>query len=116
MQMAAAKEWGDAAYERLDKLTVSMAPADATTALLSGGAGVTAAFTIPPFQDMQLRDPAVRTVLLSTDLLGESTASYAWASKKFRDANPRVYKAISPCGRGRPCAWAARCLHREATT
>ena len=94
LQMAAAKEWGDAAYERLDKLTVSMAPADATTALLSGGAGVTAAFTIPPFQDMQLRDPAVRTVLLSTDLLGESTASYAWASKKFRDANPRVYKAI----------------------
>jgi NitT/TauT family transport system substrate-binding protein len=28
------------------------------------------------------------------ELLGPSTSSYAWTSKKFHDANPKVYRAI----------------------
>ena len=94
LQMAAAKEWGDKQYDRLDVLTVSMAPADATTGLLSGGGGFNAAFTVPPFQDMQLRDPAVHVVLDSRDLVGSSTSSYAWATKTFHDENPKVYQAL----------------------
>src|SRR5215468_10602678 len=50
LEMAAAKEWGDANYEKLDSLTVSMPHPDAMTALLSGGAsGITAHFASPPF-------------------------------------------------------------------
>ena len=94
LEMAAAKEWGDAAYDRLDRLTVSMSPADSTTGLLSGGGGFNAAFTVPPFQDMQLRDPAVHTVLDSRDVIGDSSASFAWTTKSFHDANPKVYRAL----------------------
>ena len=94
LQMAAAREWGDANYDRLDSLTVAMSPADATAGLLSGGGSFNSAFTIPPFQDMQLHDKAVHTVLDSRELLGPSTASYAWTSKKFHDANPKVHQAI----------------------
>ncbi len=94
LQMAAAKEWGDAHYDKLDPLTIAMSPADATAGLLSGGGNFNAAFTIPPFQEMQLRDPAVHTVLNSRDLLGPSTSSYAWTSKRFHDDNPKVYLAL----------------------
>jgi len=94
LQMAAAREWGDAQYDRLDALTVSMSPADSTTGLLSGGGGFNAAFTVPPFQDMQLKDPAVHTVLDSRTVIGDSSASFAWTSKTFHDANPRVYRAL----------------------
>lgn len=94
LQMAAAKEWGEDQYDRLDPLTVGIAPADATAGLLSGGGAFSSAFTVPPFQDMQLRDPAIRTVLDSRDVVGDSTASLAWASKTFHDANPKVYQAV----------------------
>src|SRR5215468_8286582 len=37
LQMAAAKEWGQANYAKLDPITVGMSPPDATVALLSEG-------------------------------------------------------------------------------
>ena len=94
LEMAAAKEWGDAAYEKLDPLTIAMSPSDTTAGLLSGGGNFNSAFTIPPFQEMQLKDPAVHTVLDSRDILGTSSASFAWATKKFHDANPKVFLAV----------------------
>ena len=94
LEMAAAKEWGDASYTRLDELTMSLSPPDATTGLLSGSSGFNCAFTVPPFQNLQLRDPAIHTVLDSTSLLGDSTTVVAWTSKNFHDANPTVYRAI----------------------
>ena len=94
LQMAVSKIWGEADYDRLDPLTIGMAPADATAGLLSGGQAFNAAFTVPPFQDLQLKDPAIHTVLDSRDVVGDSTASVAWASKKFHDGNPKVYQAV----------------------
>ena len=94
LEMAAAKEWGEANYEKLDALTVAMAPSEATIGLLSGGAGFNAAFTVPPFQDMQLKDPAVHVVLDSRDVVGDASLSVGWTSKAFHDANPRVYLAL----------------------
>jgi NitT/TauT family transport system substrate-binding protein len=94
LEMAAAKEWGDSQYERLDRLTMTMSPPDATTGLLSGNAGFNAAFTVPPFQDLQLRDPAIHTVLDSSHVTGKGTTSVFWTSKKFHDANPTVFRAI----------------------
>src|ERR1700709_1097707 len=40
LQMAAAKAFGDENYAKLDPLTVSMSPPDATTTLLGGVAGI----------------------------------------------------------------------------
>ena len=95
LQMAAAKQWGASNYAKLDPLTVSMTPPDATVALLSGSAGVTSVFSVPPFQFQQLDDKAVHTVLNSYDVFGgPHTFTVAWASSQFRDKNPQLYKAL----------------------
>lgn len=94
LEMAAAREWGDASYDRLDKLTFSLSPPNATSGLLAGGGDFNAAFTVPPFQAMQLRDPAIHTVLSSVDLIGPSSGGTAWTTKRFHDANPKLYRAI----------------------
>jgi NitT/TauT family transport system substrate-binding protein len=95
LQMAAAKTFGVKEFNKLDPLTVSMSPPDATIALLKGGAQISAAFSVPPFQYQQLEDPAVHTVLNSFDVMGGShTFTAAWTSAKFRDGNPVLYKAL----------------------
>jgi NitT/TauT family transport system substrate-binding protein len=94
LEMAAAREWGNAAYDRLDRLTFSLSPPDATSGLLAGGGDFNAAFTVPPFQAMQLRDPAIHTVLSSDELIGPSSGGTAWTTKRFHDANPKLYRAI----------------------
>lgn len=94
LQMAAAKEWGEASFDKLDGLTFSMSPPDATAGLMSGGSDFLSAFTVPPFQNMQLRDPAIHVVVTSEDIVGQSTGGSAWTSKRFHDANPKLYQAI----------------------
>ncbi len=94
LEMAAAREWGDAAYDKLDHLTFSLSPPDATSGLLAGSGDFNAAFTVPPYQNIQLRDPAVHTVLNSHELVGPSSGGMAWTTKKFHDGNPTVYRAI----------------------
>ena len=94
LEMAAAKEWGYRDYEKLDALTLAMSPSDATAGLLSGGGNFNSAFTVPPFQEMQLKDPAIHTVLDSRDILGASSSAFAWSTKKFHDANPKVFLAV----------------------
>ena len=72
-----------------------MTPPDATVALLKGGAQISAAFSVPPFQNQQLEDPAVHTVLNSFDVMGGShTFTAIWCSAKFRDGNPKMYQAF----------------------
>jgi NitT/TauT family transport system substrate-binding protein len=94
LEMAAAKQWGDSSYDKLDHLTFSLSPPDATAGLLSGSSDFNAAFTVPPYQEMQLKDPAVHTILSSLDVIGPSTGATAWTSKKFHDDNPKLYKAL----------------------
>jgi NitT/TauT family transport system substrate-binding protein len=95
LQMAAAKLWGQASYAKLDPLTVSMTPPDSTIALLSGSAGVTAVFSVPPFQQQQLEGSGIHTVLNSFDVMdGPHTMTVAWTSSQFRDKNPQLYKAL----------------------
>jgi ABC-type nitrate/sulfonate/bicarbonate transport system substrate-binding protein len=95
LQIAAAKTYGEKGFEKLDPLTVSMTPPDATVALLKGGAQITAAFSVPPFQYQQLEDKSVHTVLNSFDVMGGShTFTAIWTSAKFRDSNPVLYKAF----------------------
>ncbi len=94
LEMAAAQEWGDKNYAKLDELTMSLSPPDATAGLLSGSSNFDCAFTVPPFQNLQLRDKSIHTVLDSTSLLGDATTVVAWTSKSFHDANPTVYRAL----------------------
>ena len=95
LQMAAVKTFGVKEFEKLDSLTVSMTPPDATVALLKGGAQISAAFSVPPFQYMQLENADIHTVLNSFDVMGGShTFTAVWTSAKFRDGNPVLYKAF----------------------
>ena len=95
LQMAVAKAYGDKNFDKLDKLTVSMSPPDATIALLGGKSEIDSVFSVPPFQYQQLENHSVHTVLNSFDVMGGShTFTVAWTSKKFRDGNPVLYKAL----------------------
>jgi len=95
LQMAAAEAYGTKEFAKLDPLTVSMSPPDATVALMGGKSEVTSVFSVPPFQYQQLDNPAVHTVLNSFDVMGGShTFTVAWTSAKFRDGNPELYKAL----------------------
>ena len=95
LQMAAAKAFGVGNYGKLDPLTVSMSPPDATIALMSGGGEINTVFSVPPFQHQQLEKPGITTVLNSYDVLeGPHTFTVAWTSARFRDRNPALYKAL----------------------
>lgn len=95
LQMAAAKAFGAGNYGKLDPLTVSMSPPDATIALLSGGGEIDTVFSVPPFQQQQLEKPGITTVLNSYDVMeGPHTFTVAWTSARFRDRNPVLYKAL----------------------
>ena len=94
LQMAAAAAYGEENYAKLDPLTVSMSPPDATIALLSGAGGVSSAFSVPPFQFQQLEQKNIRTVLSSFDVLGPHTFTVAWTSARFRKDNPELYAAF----------------------
>ena len=94
LQMAAAAAYGEENYAKLDPLTVSMSPPDATIALLSGAGGVSSAFSVPPFQFQQLEQNNIHTVLSSFDVLGPHTFTVAWTSARFRKDNPELYAAF----------------------
>ena len=95
LQMAAAKEWGEANYAKLDPITVGMSPPDSTIALLSGTSDITSVFSVPPFQYQQLEKPGIHTVLNSYEVFGgPHTFTVAWTTSQFRDKNPALYKAL----------------------
>ena len=95
LQMAAAKAFGQANFAKLDPLTVSMAPPDATIAIMSGGSEVNSVFSVPPFQQQQLEKPEIKTVTTSFDIMDGSHAfTVAWTSARFREHNPVLYKAL----------------------
>ena len=95
LQMAAAKLHGQTNFGKLDPLTVSMSPPDATIALLSGSGEINCVFSVPPFQQQQLEKPGMRTILNSFDIMdGPHTFTVAWTSARFRDKNPALYKAL----------------------
>lgn len=94
LQYAAAKQWGDKEYARLDKYTLAVPHPDATAALLAGGTELNAHFSNPPFQDQVLANKDVHVVLNTYDLLGPNSPTVLFATEKFRNDNPKTYKAF----------------------
>lgn len=94
LQYAAAKQWGDKEYARLDKYTLAVPHPDATAALLAGGTELNAHFSNPPFQDQVLANKDVHVVLDTYELLGPNSPTVLFATEKFRNDNPKTYKAF----------------------
>ena len=96
LQLASAKQWGDAQFNRLDKNQVAVPHPEATAAIIKGGTEITAHFGNPPFQEQELAgNPGAHIVLKSYDVLGgPASATVLYGTEKFRKDNPKTYKAF----------------------
>ncbi|TBU97712.1 ABC transporter substrate-binding protein [Phytopseudomonas dryadis] len=95
LQIETAKLYGNADFQRFDKISVSLPHPDATVALTKGGSEITAHFSSPPFQYQALENPNVHKLISSYDILGgQATFNVLYATEKFHDQNPKTYKAF----------------------
>jgi len=94
LEMAAAKEWGFENWERLDKYTVAVSSPDQAAGMLANNPAFETSYSAPPFTLLQLKNPNVRTILKSRDIVGDATSSVWWSTKRFHDANPKLYQAV----------------------
>ena len=94
VQLAAVKLYGIKEFSRLDPQTVSMSPADATIALLTGSTEINCTVALPPYLQQQLQDPKIHSVASSFELTGRTTYTVAYTTKKFHDKDPKLTQAI----------------------
>jgi NitT/TauT family transport system substrate-binding protein len=94
MQMYAVKKYGKAEAFRFDPYTVTMNHSDAAAALLSGKT-ISGHFASAPLDQRELKEPGVRTIMNSDDVMGGSTTfTMISTTQKFQDQNPKVYAAF----------------------
>jgi len=95
LQMEAAKTFGDANYARLDPLTIGLSHPDGLLAITNNTGGVDAHFTSSPFHEQEMKILGIRLLMTSYDILGgPATAVVIAASTRYREANPKTYKAF----------------------
>jgi NitT/TauT family transport system substrate-binding protein len=95
MQMYARDKYGADQSSRFDKYTVTMTHPDGVIALLAGSGGIAAHFTSPPFHQREKKDPRVRTIMTSDEVMGGSTTfTMLSTTSAFRENNPKVYAAV----------------------
>ena len=95
MQMYARRKYGPAETFRFDPLTVSMAHPDATVVLLTGRTEVRGHWASQPFHARERKDPKVRTIMNSNEIMGgDTTFTMISTTQKFHDENPKVYAAF----------------------
>lgn len=91
MQMYA-REKGESDVFKYDPFTVTMAHADAAIGLLSGSGGVVAHYASSPFHEIEMKNPKIRNIQISDDVMGGSTTfTMISTTKKFYQENPKAY-------------------------
>jgi NitT/TauT family transport system substrate-binding protein len=94
LHMAAAKEFGDANYSRLDPITVSLPHPEALTVMLSGKGEIDSHMASPPFSYVEDGAPGLHRVFNSVDVLGNITLDMTYTSRRFFEANPKLCAAF----------------------
>src|SRR5215472_13306008 len=95
LQMIAAREYGEANWAHYDPWTVALSHPDAVLALTNSSGGVNAHFSTSPFYEQEIKLPGARLLTTNYEILGgPATAVVIAASTKYRDANPKTYKAF----------------------
>jgi NitT/TauT family transport system substrate-binding protein len=95
MGIALEQAYGPGQHGRLDSNQVQIGHPEAVAALLNASHEINTHFSIPPYQDIEMKSPLVHSVLVSTDVLGgPATISNCWATQKFVEANPMKIKAF----------------------
>ena len=94
LEMAAAKQWGQDQYDRLDKLTVTLPHPDALAGLLSGST-VDCHYAVSPFYQYEMASPKLHCILKSYDTFGGHHINGTLiGTKRFREANPQVTAVV----------------------
>jgi len=94
LHMAAAKEFGDANYAKLDPITVGLPHPEALTVLLSGKGEINSHMASPPFSYTEAAAPGLHRVFNSVDILGNITLDMTYTSRRFYEANPKLCAAF----------------------
>ncbi|MEI9805585.1 MAG: ABC transporter substrate-binding protein [Pseudolabrys sp.] len=95
MQMYAQKKYGKDQTYKFDLYTVPLPHPDALIALLSGTGGVVAHGSSVPFDSREMKDPRVKTILSSYDVLGgPATFTMMSTTTKFYNENPKIMAAV----------------------
>jgi NitT/TauT family transport system substrate-binding protein len=95
MQMHARAKYGPSAVFRFDPFTVSMTHPDAVVAILTGNTEIKAHYASQPFHQRERREPSMRTIMNSNDVMGGSTTfTMISTTTKFHDENPKVSAAF----------------------
>ena len=95
MQMYARAKYGEAETFKFDTSTVAMRHPDGVIALATRNGSVTAHYTSPPFHQREIKDPGIKTVQTTYDVMGGATTfAMLVATKKFRDENPKAFKIV----------------------
>lgn len=95
LQFAAGRAFGEAGRGKLDPITIQLGHPDAVGAVLSSNNEVNSHFSLPPYQQMELKDPRVHVVLNSYDLVGgPMTNAVVFGRRKFVTENPKTTQAI----------------------
>jgi NitT/TauT family transport system substrate-binding protein len=95
LQMAAAQMWGDAEYEKLDPLTVTLGHPEAAAGVMSGKSPINSHYAVSPFYYYELATPGVHVVLKSSETLGGKHVNGTLvAAPSFAKENPTITAAI----------------------
>ena len=94
--IALEKEYGSIeASQKLVVNQVQLGHPEATIALLNPQHEINAHFSLSPYMEIALKNPAIRSVLNSNDALGgPAQITCAFTTQKFREANPKLMKAF----------------------
>jgi NitT/TauT family transport system substrate-binding protein len=98
MQIYSVRRYGMSQAFRFDPNTVTMDHPDALISLLSGGAGsanIVAHWASPPFAQRELKDPRIRTLMNTDDVMGGSTTfTMLSTTSRFHAKNPHICAAV----------------------
>src|SRR5207247_3456180 len=94
LHMAAAKEFGDANYAKLDRITVGLPHPDALAVMLSGKGEINSHMASPPFSYLEDAAPGLHRVFSSVDILGNITLDITFTTRRFVEANPKLAAAF----------------------
>src|SRR5436190_3113274 len=94
LHMAAAREFGDANYAKLDPITVALPHPEAVTVMLSGKSEINSHMASPPFSYIEDATPGLHRVFNTVDVLGNITLDMTYTTRRFFEANPKLCQAF----------------------
>lgn len=95
LEMAAEKQFGPGKAFILDPLTVSMPHPQAFAAMLNGNLPVKSHFATLPYSYQLAKTGKAHEVFSSYDLVGPHTGVVLYNTRKWKEENPKLFKAVA---------------------